>query len=247
LSGGEAFLVRASKDTTLLVSGNGWLDSVPELLREGIERRADSSAVLHAPVFAFAASVVEVEPDIDLEVIGKLLFVVRNERTGVESSSSVRSDGWGQVLSIDTGAEGAIQEGDVLWARVEGPDGETLAETGRYSLTRDDIDRGFLYFPNLQVSPVPSITLARPNRPNPFHDQTTIRYQLSSTARVQLNVYGVDGRLVRQLVDRTDVPGYHVAIWDGRDQRGHRLASGVYFYRFQAGDYERTEKMVLLK
>ncbi len=85
------------------------------------------------------------------------------------------------------------------------------------------------------------------NYPNPFNPTTTIRYTLMERSDVQLAVFGVDGRLVRVLTSGTEPEGSFEATWDGRDQSGRPVASGVYFYRMKAGAFVQTKKMVLLK
>jgi hypothetical protein len=85
-------------------------------------------------------------------------------------------------------------------------------------------------------------------RPNPFNPRTTIGYSLAKEQRVFLRVYDLSGRLVRTLVNGELVSaGSHQAIWDGVDAGGHRVASGVYFYRLDAGDFEETKRMTLVK
>jgi parallel beta-helix repeat protein len=88
-----------------------------------------------------------------------------------------------------------------------------------------------------------------PNYPNPFNPKTTIEYVVPDAGgAVRLAVYDLSGRLVRSLVDGEQPAGKHVAVWDGRDDRGRELGSGVYFYRLEIGGGYRTErKMVLLK
>ena len=86
-----------------------------------------------------------------------------------------------------------------------------------------------------------------PNVPNPFNPSTTIRYQVAQAGRATLRVYDVSGSLVRTLVDRVHPAGAFDARWDGRDGQGRPVASGVYFYRLQAGDFVQTRRMVLLK
>jgi hypothetical protein len=85
------------------------------------------------------------------------------------------------------------------------------------------------------------------NVPNPFNPSTTIRYQIGGTDEVTLRVYDVAGHLVRTLVDARRSPGTYAARWDGRDEHGRGVASGVYFYQLRAGDFSRTRRMVLLK
>ena len=102
-----------------------------------------------------------------------------------------------------------------------------------------------------RLTDTPEIPLARTelkgNAPNPFNPTTTIRFELSGPRRVKLAVYDVSGRLVRELVDRDFPAGPNQVRWDGKDDTGRAVASGVYHYRFQAGDYDAMRPMVLLK
>jgi hypothetical protein len=83
------------------------------------------------------------------------------------------------------------------------------------------------------------------NRPNPFGPWTEIRYSVPRTTRVSLRVYDVDGRLVRKLTDRVAVAGEHTARWDGRDETGVPVASGIYYYRIDAAGFRASGKMVM--
>jgi len=85
------------------------------------------------------------------------------------------------------------------------------------------------------------------NYPNPFNPMTKISYSLPEEQPVRLNVYGIDGRLVRQLVNETRGSGMHEVIWDGRSDSGRMQASGLYFYRIEAGPYSQVHKMTLMK
>jgi len=85
------------------------------------------------------------------------------------------------------------------------------------------------------------------NVPNPFNPSTAIRYEIGESGRASLRIYDVSGALVRTLVDRSHNVGDYQASWDGRDQTGKAVASGVYFYRLETHDYAQTRRMVLLK
>ena len=86
------------------------------------------------------------------------------------------------------------------------------------------------------------------NYPNPFNPTTTILFSLAERGRVVLKVFDVSGRLVRTLADATLSAGaLHRIEWDGRDEGGVSVASGVYFYRLVTGGFNSTRKMVLLK
>ncbi|RKZ14332.1 hypothetical protein DRQ50_09125 [bacterium] len=99
------------------------------------------------------------------------------------------------------------------------------------------------------VSDLPNLSaLAVRNHPNPFNPMTIISFNLPYTAEVSLQVVDVRGRVVRNLL-RGDVhnAGPHQVIWRGRDDAGHQVATGVYFYRCVAGDDVANGRMLLLK
>ena len=86
------------------------------------------------------------------------------------------------------------------------------------------------------------------NVPNPFNPTTVIQYEVPKAGGyVTLRIYDVTGRLVKTLVDGIEKASRKSVLWDGRDARGARAASGVYFYRLEAPGYVMTRKMVLLK
>ena len=85
------------------------------------------------------------------------------------------------------------------------------------------------------------------NYPNPFNLQTLIQYQLAEESWVSLRIYNIQGQAVRTLADEQQEVGYYTVPWDGRDDRGVGVATGLYFYRIQAGTYTKTMKMLLLK
>ena len=83
--------------------------------------------------------------------------------------------------------------------------------------------------------------------PNPFNPRTVIRFAVPAEQHVRLDVHGVDGRLVRRLLDGRVGAGLHDVTWDGRDDAGREVASGVYFHRLVAGGEVRTGKMILAR
>jgi hypothetical protein len=80
------------------------------------------------------------------------------------------------------------------------------------------------------------------NYPNPFNPSTTIRFALPQRAHVRMTVFNALGQQVAHLVDEMEEPGEHIARFDGS-----HLASGVYFYRLQAGEFVQTKKLVILR
>ena len=86
------------------------------------------------------------------------------------------------------------------------------------------------------------------NMPNPFNDLTTIRFNLPEESNVNLTIYDVLGRKVATIVSNEQYgPGSHLVFWDGKDQLGKPVSSGVYLYQMHAGDFIQTHKMLLLR
>ncbi|MFH1756185.1 MAG: T9SS type A sorting domain-containing protein [Candidatus Latescibacterota bacterium] len=83
--------------------------------------------------------------------------------------------------------------------------------------------------------------------PNPFNPQTKLAFSLPSASHVRLTIYDVNGRLVTTLLNESRGPGRHEVVWRALDDRQRRVASGVYFYRIEAGSFVDTKRMVLVK
>ncbi len=86
-----------------------------------------------------------------------------------------------------------------------------------------------------------------PNYPNPFNPSTRIRFQLPTTADVSLIVYNVMGREVRTLVHERKPAGYYDVTWEGNDNNGRPVSTGIYYYRIVAADFKETRRMAFLK
>lgn len=85
------------------------------------------------------------------------------------------------------------------------------------------------------------------NYPNPFNPETRIEYQLPSDAAVELGIYNLSGQLIRSLVSEHKPAGFYAALWNGRDDGGQAVGSGIYLMRLKAGDYTSTRRITLLR
>lgn len=99
-----------------------------------------------------------------------------------------------------------------------------------------------------EAAAVPRTFALHPNYPNPFNPVTTIRFDLPKPAVVKLVVYNILGQEVIRLIDNEAMAaGFHQVTWNGRNAAGHGAATGVYFYRIQAGEFTQARKMLLVK
>ena len=111
---------------------------------------------------------------------------------------------------------------------------------------------GIAYLQSLLASLIPEETALLPNYPNPFNPETWIPYQLAKATDVTVTIYDVRGGVVRRLALGHRSAGFYqsrgrAAHWDGRNALGEKVASGLYFYTFTAGDFNATGKMLIRK
>jgi hypothetical protein len=92
----------------------------------------------------------------------------------------------------------------------------------------------------------PSFALAQ-NWPNPVRPSTSIIYRVDATGPVSLRIYDVNGRAVRTLVDRNQDPAQYSVVWDSKDDAGRKVASGVYFYKLEAGAQQAVRRLVVVR
>ncbi|MFC1725743.1 FISUMP domain-containing protein [candidate division KSB1 bacterium] len=85
------------------------------------------------------------------------------------------------------------------------------------------------------------------NYPNPFNPATTLKYSIPRTSIVNLKIYNILGQEIKTLINEKQPAGYHSVKWDGTNNNGVKVNSGVYVYRLQTGDFVETKKMVLMK
>lgn len=85
------------------------------------------------------------------------------------------------------------------------------------------------------------------NYPNPFNPSTNIRFQLANNQHVEIKVYNIVGKEVRTLTNQQYAAGQHTLVWDGTNNAGHSVVSGVYIYKMTAGKFSQTRKMNLVR
>ncbi len=160
-----------------------------------------------------------------------------------------------QDIAIDT-AGGKVywtEEGKIRRANLDGSSRQDVA-TGIGTPISIALDAAPVSAPSAPAAApaVPNTTVLHPNYPNPFNPETWIPYQLQKSADVQLSIYSQSGVLVRELSLGYQRAGQYMsrsraAYWDGRNQLGEPVASGLYFYTLTAGDFSATRRMLILK
>ena len=127
-----------------------------------------------------------------------------------------------------------------------------LSQAQHFNLTDAMAQKGILFLEQLLAVLTPKETALLHNYPNPFNPETWIPYHLSKDAEVTLHIYAVNGTLVRTLALGHQAAGMYqsrsrAAYWDGKNEFGEKVASGLYFYTLTAGDFSATRKMLIRK
>ena len=211
------------------------------------------------------ATPLSIQEEVDVNADGvvnirDLVLVASNFGETGKNVADVNGDG---VVNIEdlvkvAGALVNVAGAPVLWSRdlevnrTRAEIHEWLQEAKQINLTDSDFQHGVLILERLLAVLTPKETALLPNYPNPFNPETWIPYQLAESAEVSISIYAADGKLVRMLdLGYQPVGIYesrnHAAYWDGRNELGESVASGVYFYTLTAGDFTATRKMLIRK
>ncbi len=186
--------------------------------------------------------------------ISDLTFVAANLGKMGANPADVNGDGIVNIIDLALVAAAIGNNGDDAAAPAllsDLPSREDvqswLHEARSLNLSDPDFQRGVLFFENLLKSLTPKQTALLPNYPNPFNPETWIPYHLATPSDVNITIYTSDGKLVRALKLGHQTVGIHQEHWDGKNDYGERVASGIYFYTLRAGNYTATRKMTITK
>ena len=251
LTGGGAFIMKAQKVATVEIAGDGWINVSEPLTASPMALGIQVDGV--TPVLAVTGSVASLVGERGVLSGAGFRVTVKNLSTGRMHTGTVGDDGVGyQLTFVDMARGRAAQIGDILEISAESLNPLIGVEPLRYTVTAKDVKRSHIQLDELVAHEIPAKTELLPNYPNPFNPETWIPYRLASDADVSVTIYDLNGGVIRRL----DV-GHRVAAvyesrekavyWDGRNQFGERVASGIYFYTLTAGDYSATRKMVISK
>ena len=175
---------------------------------------------------------------------------VRNLRTDSTISAFVQGD-YFAAATADLSRRSVVQVGDMIEIRVIAPDGNVEAQTRNFQVTPENLANAVL---SVKIESIgqPEGNRLLQNFPNPFNPETWIPYQLNESAEVVLRIYDNTGSVVWSMDLGFKGEGFYMtrskaAYWDGRNDMGEQVVSGVYFYQLQAGSYSATRKMLILK
>ena len=243
IEGGKGYIVNVPAARNFAFVGAPWTDPT--------EAAAAAPSVISTEMpqqaWAFVVSGhLEDNPALD----GNYHVRVRNLRTNSVVTAPLQGD-YFAAATADLTRRSVVQVGDVIALRVIGPGGNVESQTLRVKVTPEDLANAVLSV-RLDGIGRPEQNLLLQNYPNPFNPETWIPYQLSEDAAVSISIYDTTGKLVRTLSLGFQSAGFYnsqgrAAYWDGRNELGERVASGLYFYQLTTPDFQQTRRLLILK
>ena len=178
------------------------------------------------------------------------------KRVPTGSAVDINGDGVVSILDLIRVAQGIAGSPAAPAIGAESADAATIEAWIAQARLEDDgslaFKQGIANLENLLASLIPEETALLRNYPNPFNPETWIPYQLAESAEVTLTIYDMNGQLIRRLAVGHQAAGMYqsrsrAVYWDGRNQLGESVASGLYFYTLTTGDFTATRRMLILK
>jgi hypothetical protein len=184
--------------------------------------------------------------------VNGLSVTARNLSTGVVMTDTTVDDGWFSMTFVDFSSNGTAKVGDIFEVSFSDANANVKVDSIRYTVTERDIQLGRIALVNIVAYAMPNRTELLQNWPNPFNPETWIPFKLKESSDVSITIHDVRGRIVRKL-DLGYIPAglyqtkAKAAYWNGTNDIGERVASGVYFYHLKAEGFSASRKMVILK
>ena len=250
IEGGVGYLAVMSRTKTVSFDGKSWRNEPSDLLAPG---RYDAAQVSSAPVLVVLGKAMDMETG---EMPEGISIQIKDLDTGAVETATTNSRGDYAAAFIDflgnngIGVPAACKPGDVIQVQVADP--RWTSETITHTLTAEDIRLNHVALPAIQLEVTPTESVLLPNYPNPFNPETWIPYRLSQNSEVSIEIYGLSGQRMRTLTLGKKAAGNYVsrnraAYWNGTNDAGEPVASGVYFYAIRAGTFEAIRRMAILK
>lgn len=160
------------------------------------------------------------------------------------------STGSGPIAELHFTLDNGVNGVELKAIELENPNHSLTYYYNDYSSGRPEVKSVHPEFTTQYVertSTIPTVFALHQNSPNPFNPITAVKYDMPKAGDVQISVFNVLGQRVTDLVNGYQEAGSHEVVWNGKDDGGSSVASGIYFYRIKTSEFSDTKKMLLLK
>ena len=243
IEGGKGYIVNVLGEGTVAFTGAAWTNEPPSDM-------APPAQVNTAWAFVISGSVLDGDGMSAADEC--YTAIVKNLRTGDAFTESVESSGYFAAACADLSRKAVIGVGDQVEVAVIDSSGDLVSGPFIHDITMDSI-RNAVMDVHLKLGDIiPAESSLLQNYPNPFNPETWIPYHLHDAETVIIRIYTATGQLIKTLdLGHKDAGIYasrsRAGYWDGRNEAGEIVASGIYFYTIQAGEYTATRKMTATK
>jgi hypothetical protein len=242
IEGGKGYIVNVLDSKEFIFTGTAWSNAPAKL--------APQKESTHW-AFVVCGTI------LDGDKIGQndnLAVTVKNLRTGklIESEAGQVENGRYSLAFVDMSKKSVINSGDSLAIYLKDNTKGVLSKPVVQKVIISDLDKSFVTVTLNTKYFIPEKNLLLQNYPNPFNPETWIPYQLKEDNNVVIRIYSSSGSLVRTMNLGYKPAGFYegkerAVYWDGKNEVGEKVSSGIYFYTIQAGKFNATKKMIVTK
>ncbi len=243
IDGGQGYIVNVLNSKEIVFTGTAWSNAPSKLAPNNVSKT--NWAFVVCGTILNGNSIAQND---------NLAVIVKNIRTGkfIESEAGQVENGRYSVAFVDMSKKSVINSGDSLAIYLKDNTKGVLSKPVVQKVIISDLDKSFV---NVSLNTkyfIPEKSVLLQNYPNPFNPETWIPYQLKEDNNVVIRVYSSSGSLVRTMNLGYKPAGFYdgkerSAHWDGKNELGEKVSSGIYFYNIEAGDFTSTRKMILMK
>ncbi len=240
--GGKGYIVNVPKGGVVGFTGTGWSNQPPAMAAPPVSSGA----------WAFVVSGSVLDGDMMSASDGGYTVTVKNLRTGAVATETVGESGYFAAAYADLSRKAVVEAGDKMEVAVIDSRGKVASGPFVHDVTLDSIRDAVVKVQLRLGDIIPEKSALLQNYPNPFNPETWIPFHLKGEASVSIRIFNLSGQLVKTLDLGNRDAGVYVsrtkaAYWDGKNEAGEEVSSGIYFYSISAGDFSATKKMIIRK
>jgi hypothetical protein len=261
VTGGQSFIITAKRTSQVRISGLSWsnefrnkMTSAPSILPQ----TNTPLLVLNGRLINEGQQVLDNKIEFTIRRLGGIQTDIDywQSQALFNIEAETKADGTFTATQVNFQEEHVISINDILQIEVMISDSQLKVSPVIYQVTSTDIRDGLISLPDLVAYQVPEYSALGRNYPNPFNPETWIPYQLATDSQVELTIYDSSGLPVRKIQLGYQTAGHYItrqrsAYWDGRNEIGETISSGIYFYvlKMDSAVESRTfsQKMIVIK